>query len=92
MAIENNYEIPISYECSDLINEVKNDILEFGGATEVDAACRLDAGVKVIFDYIYDKNNKELLKDFPKLADDEWFERMSLNSLLNYLEILNSVI
>lgn len=70
MAIENNYGIPISYECSDLINEVKNDI----------------------FDYIYDKNNKELLKDFPKLTDDEWFERMSLNSLLNYLEILNSVI
>lgn len=31
MAIENNYGIPISYECSDLINEVKNDILEFGG-------------------------------------------------------------
>lgn len=81
MAIENNYGIPISYECSDLINEVKNDI-----------ACRLDAGVKVIFDYIYDKNNKELLKDFPKLTDDEWFERMSLNSPLNYLEISNSVI
>lgn len=31
MAIENNYGIPISYECSDLINEVKSDILEFGG-------------------------------------------------------------
>lgn len=67
MAIENNYGIPISYECSDLINEVKNDILEFGGATEVDAACRLDAGVKVIFDYIYDKNNKDSLKIFQSL-------------------------
>lgn len=40
MAIENNYGISISYECSDLINEVKNDILEFGGATEVDAALK----------------------------------------------------
>lgn len=69
----------------------KNDILEFGGEKQVDVVCKNREGIKITFNYVYNKDDIPVNSNFPKIKDDEWFERMSLNNLLNYLEILNSV-
>lgn len=91
MAIENDAGGLISYECSDLIADVREDISKYRRTKKVDVACRLQEGVKIIFDYVYNKNDKEEMQMFPPLKDGEWWERMSLGELLAYLIRLNNV-
>lgn len=91
MAIQNDRGELISFECSDLINDVKEDLQEYRRQMKVYAACRLEKGVRIIFDYVYDIDDKEEMTMFPPLKEDEWFEKMTLAELFAYLIKQNNV-
>lgn len=91
MAIQNDKGEMISFECFDLIKDVEEDFKEYRRQMKVYAAYRVQQGVKIIFDYCYNINDKEEMKLFPPLKDNEWFEKMSLAELYAYLIRLNNV-
>lgn len=82
MAIENNAGQLISYECSNLINEVESDLKLYRRSKKISAYCSLKNGVKVITDYSLD--------DVNDAEEDEWIEKMTLAELLAYLIKLNN--
>ena len=51
MAFINSNGERISYDCSDLIEELRDDIEEFGGDTVVNVWCREDQGVTLYTNY-----------------------------------------
>ena len=51
MAFINEQGIKISFECSELIDELKTDILEFGGDTVVAVWCKDNSGVTLYVNY-----------------------------------------
>lgn len=85
MALRNADGELISFECSDLIEDVESDMLEFRRQKKIYAACKLDHGVKIIFDYVFDVHDQEEMALFPSLKSDEWFEKMSFSELYAYL-------
>ena len=89
MAIQNDRGELISFECSDIIDDVKEDLQEYRRQTKVYAACRFEKGVKIIFDYFF--NDIQEMAMFPPLKEDEWFEKMTLAELLAYLTRLNNI-
>lgn len=93
MAIINNSGILISFDCENLISEVKQDIIEFGADSAVYAVCKTRRGVKIVTDYIYDITNKEeMAVAKPLIKPDEWIEKTTFNKLLNYLIRLDNPI
>lgn len=93
MAIINNSGILISFDCENLISEVKQDIIEFGADNAVHAVCKNRQGVKIVTDYIYDITNKEeMAVAKPLIKPDEWIEKTTFNKLLNYLIRLDNPI
>ncbi len=93
MAIINNSGILISFDCENLISEVKQDIIEFGADSAVYAVCETQQGVKIVTDYIYDITNKEeMAVAKPLIKPDEWIEKTTFNKLLNYLIRLDNPI
>lgn len=80
MAILNDMGQQVSFECTDLIQDVREDILHLRRAKKVSVACRVNAGVKIVFDYALDKDEEKRIQ----LADDEWMEAMTLGQLLAY--------
>lgn len=93
MAIINNSGILISFDCENLISEVKQDIIEFGADSAVYAVCKTRQGVKIVTDYIYDITNKEeMAVAKPLIKPDEWIEKTTFNKLLNYLIRLDNPI
>ena len=82
MAILNSSGILISYECSDLIDEVKIDMQVFRRSKKVWAYCEIQKGVKIITEYSFDEPTD--------VEKDEWVEKMTLAELLAYLMILNN--
>lgn len=91
MSLKNADGELISFECSDLIAEVEADMLEFRRQKKIYAACRLDHGVKIIFDYVFDVHDQEEMALFPSLKSDEWFEKMSFSELYAYLVRENNI-
>lgn len=91
MAIKNDKGVLISYECEDLINKVLADCKEFRRLKYVYAACRMEQGVKIIFDYTYDIHCKDEMQHFEPLKEGEWFEKTTLSKLLAYLTRLNNI-
>lgn len=51
MAFINEQGLGISYECSELIKELKEDIVEFGGDTVVAVWCKDNSGVTLYVNY-----------------------------------------
>lgn len=90
MAILNNKGLYVSYECPELIEDVKRDCHEFNKRKFVYAACKKKAGVKIVFDYVYDIYDKEQMKNFPPLKENEWFEKTTLGKLLAYVTRQNN--
>lgn len=82
MAIENNAGQLISYECSNLINEVKFDLSLYRRSKKIWAYCKLVNGVKMITDYSLEPINDA--------ENDEWIEEMTLAELMAYLIRLNN--
>lgn len=79
-------KIRISYECTELIEELKEDIREFGGDLLIEAVERDYSGVPVYVDYFID--------DFKEtdLLPNERTVRMTATALLKILEEQNQVL
>lgn len=79
-------KIRISYECTELIEELKEDIREFGGDLLIEAVERDYSGVPVYVDYFID--------DFKEtdLLPNESTVRMTATALLTILEEQNQVL
>ena len=82
-------KIRISYECTELIEELKADILEFGGDMLVDAVVRDYSGAEVYVDY-------NLIDNHPAtdlvLLPNERIVKMTASALLVVFEEQNQVI
>lgn len=79
-------KIRISYECTELIEELKEDIREFGGDLLIEAVERDYSGVPVYVDYFID-GSKEI-----DLLLNERTVRMTATALLTILEEQNQVL
>lgn len=80
MAILNDAGQQVSFECTELIEDVREDIQHLRRTKKVSVACRVKAGVKIVFDYALEKDEEKRIQ----LADDEWMEAMTLGQLLAY--------
>ena len=90
MAFVNPQGIKISYECSELIEELKQDIEEFGGDTIVAVWCKENDGL--IFYTNYDFINEEEPITEKELQNEEFIKQMTMTTLLILLEEQNEII
>lgn len=88
MAFKNSYGVNVSFECSDLIKELKRDILEFGADDTVAVWCKKSYGVEIYtnYDFIKPENVKE-----HELAEGEYLKSMTMGELLALMEQQNEV-
>lgn len=84
-----NY-LKISYECSELIEELKRDILEFGKDTIVNVWCKDTNGVTLYTNY--DFIVKELPFDKSELIENEYIKEISMGELLTLLKNQNKIL
>ena len=91
MAIINKNGKMISYVCSALIEELKEDIKEFGGDTIVAVWCKYVNDVKIYTNYDFVTEEDPIDKKI-ELKNDEFITVMSMSDLLPLLERQNSVI
>lgn len=90
MAFINPQGVKISFECSDLIKELKEDIAEFGGDTIVAVWCKDNLGVTIYTNYDFiDEEQPITEKDLDK---DEYLEKMTMSALLVLLEKQNEIL
>lgn len=80
MAIVNDAGQQVFCACADLIANVRKDIAHVRRTKKVSVACRVKAGVKIVFDYALDKEEEKRIQ----LTEDEWMESMTLGQLLAY--------
>lgn len=80
----------ISFECSELINELKEDISEFGDNEEIAVWCKDYGGVTIYTNY--DFINPESPIEPSELKKDEYIKIMTMGKLLPLLEKQNSII
>lgn len=74
----------ISYECSELIEELKQDIVEFGDKN-IYAIFKKINGVMVLYDYDFTENKLQI-------NDKEIAQIMKSSEVLKVLEEQNSII
>ena len=90
MAFINSHGAKISYECEDLIDELNEDIREFGESLEVEVITAQRCGVTIYKDYnLPSEGDPE--NDF-QLAEDETLVRISAIELLRLYEEQDSVL
>lgn len=80
----------ISFECSELIEELKEDIAEFGGDLTVAVWCKNLHGVTVYTNYDFITDDDPINKS--ELQDGEFIQPMSMSALLTLLEKQNEII
>lgn len=80
----------ISYECTDLIEELKEDIAEFGKDTKIVVWCKDYMGVIIYTNYDF-ISRKEPIGQY-EFDKDEFSKEMTMRELLELLEKQNSVI
>jgi hypothetical protein len=80
----------ISYECSELIEELKNDIKEFGGATIIAVWCREYEGVIIYTNYDFISEDEPISES--EIEDGEFIKQMTMTALLIFLEEQNRII
>lgn len=89
MAFINENGKKISYECSGLIEELKQDIQEFGGETVVAVWCKEYEGVTLHTNY--DFIQEEAPIDKYEVKDGEYLKQMTMSALLIVLEKQNEI-
>lgn len=89
MAFINKNGQSISFECSKLIEELKDDISEFGGDRIVAVWCREYQGVTIYTNYDFIADDKPLQKT--ELQKNEQIKKMTMTALLMLLEDQNSI-
>ena len=77
----------ISYYCEELIQELKQDILEFGGDKIVYVWCVEFKGVTIYTNYDFIVPDAPLKKN--EIRHGEYFKEMSMSALLILLEVQN---
>lgn len=80
----------ISYECEELIKELKQDIAEFGGNEKVIVWCKNIDG-NIIYTN-YDFKDTELSISKEELNEDEYFDEITMNELLEKLINQNEIL
>lgn len=80
----------ISYECSELIEELKQDIEEFGGDEVVAVWCKEYKGVIIYTNYDFIVNEAPIMNE--ELKDGEFIKQMTMSALLVVLEKQNEII
>lgn len=90
MAFINNEGKSISYDCTDLIDELEQDIAEFGGDRIMDVITEQKHGVTLYKDYwIHDP---DLSMPTPALKDTESIITMTATALMEVYKIENEII
>ena len=90
MAFTNKYGKKISYECTELIKELKQDIEEFGGHTVVAVWCKEYEGVTIYTKY--DFIEEEMPIQESEIDDGEYIKKMTMSALLMILEKQNEIL
>ncbi len=90
MAFINEQGLGISYECSELIEELKEDILEFGGDTIVAVWCKDNSGVTLYTNYDFIDEDQPITEK--ELDKDEYIQKMTMSALLILLEKQNEIL
>lgn len=80
----------IGFECSELINELKEDIAEFGDNEEIAVWCKDYDGATIYTNY--DFINPESPIEPSELKNDEYIKLMTMGELLPLLEKQNSIL
>ena len=80
----------ISFECSELIDELKQDIEEFGGDKVVAVWCKESEGVILYTNYDFIEEDEPLRES--ELKDGEFLKQMTMSALLLVLEKQNSIL
>ena len=97
MAIQNKDGIYISYACAELIEELENDLREFGdGNEEIYVVTEYRNGVKLYKDYNFMVDPEDepdvLGHGFENLSQNESVEIITMSALLDKYKQQNSVI
>lgn len=90
MAFVNADGKSVSYECSELIEELKQDITEFGGNKVVAVWCKEHEGVTIYTNYDFIEEEEPLRES--ELKDGEFLKQMTMSALLIVLEKQNSIL
>ena len=90
MAFINSIGEGISYDCSDLIEELRDDIDEFGGDTVVNVWCREDQGVTLYTNYDFIDEEAPVQED--EIHEDEYIEQMTMTALMILFEQQNEIL
>ena len=90
MAFINDNGEKISYECSELISELEQDIVEFGGNTIVNVRCKEYEGVILYTNY--DFIDDEIPLKESELLDGEFIKQMTMSALMIVLGKQNEIL
>lgn len=90
MAFYNSKGVTISYECSELIEELKADIAEFDGDTIVAVWCKDKSGVTIYTNYDF-IDKEDPIKE-TELKEDEYIKQMTMSALLILFEKQNEIL
>lgn len=90
MALRNKEGMAISYDCEELIAELKADIAEFGADEEVNVWCREYEGVTLYTNYDFIAEENTVKKE--ELKNGETLTVMKMGELLKLLEQENSIL
>ena len=89
MAFINKNGQSIGFECSELIEELKDDIAELGGNILVEVVTEEREGVTIYKDYNFIDNDESTAF---KLSETEKLQRMTASALLLLYEQENSIL
>ncbi len=89
MAFKNALGKAISYDCSDLIEELKADIEEFGGNKIFEVVTEEIEGVTIYKDYNFIDDDKSTAFE---LSENEKLQRMTATALLLLYEQENTIL
>lgn len=89
MAFRNTLGQAISFDCSELIEELKEDIAEFGGDIIVEVVTEEREGVTIYKDYNFIEDDESTAF---KLSETEKLQRMTASALLLLYEQENSIL
>lgn len=90
MSIVNSDGKRISYECSELIEELKLDMRYYGGNKEIAVWCKETLGVTLYTNYDFDVDKIPVFSS--KLREGESIKKMTISELLPLLEKQNAII
>lgn len=90
MAFVNKNGDKISFECTELINELKKDITEFGGEIIVAVWCRKNSGVEIYVNYDFIDEEAPIKNN--ELESGEYIKQMTMTALLTLLKKQNDIL